>query len=265
MTKYITRLIKRTGVIVVNHLNGVKDFYIFVVKIVRSIKKIRFLHFRSIYDITISQTYFTGIGALPLVLIIALLFGATVIIQATKNFPRIGIEGYIGNLLVVIIAREMGPLAAALIVTSRSGSAVAAEIASQKLNKEIMSLELIGIDTKLYIVVPRVIAFIISIFSLILIFNLAAFLGGYLIALTTVYIPINQFFQSLVTAVSFDDLIITLIKSSIYGVMIPLICCYYGFKPKSIFEIPIFVSKAVIRTLLMLFIINAFISAMFYF
>lgn len=262
------KLIKFTikvGSKILSHINGVHNFISFFISIIRSLKTIKFLHFRSIYNIVVNQTFFTGLGAMPLILIIALLFGGTVIIQATKNFPKFGIEGYIGNLLVVIITREIGPLAAAMIVTSRSGSAIAAEIATQKLNNEIMSLELMGIDTKLYIVIPRIIAFVLSIFSLMLIFNLAAFLGGYVISQTTVYIPIGEFLESIMSATNFEDLTITMLKSTIYGAMIPVICCYYGFKPKSLFEIPIYVSKAVVRTLLILFSINALISAFFYF
>ncbi|NMB63860.1 MAG: ABC transporter permease, partial [Spirochaetes bacterium] len=89
--------------------------------------------------------------------------------------------------------------------------------------------------------------------------------GGYLIALTSVYIPMGTFTQTLLDAFTFNDLLVTITKSIIYGVLIPLICCYYGLKPKSSFEIPIFVSKAVIRTLLIIFIINAVISVLFYF
>ncbi|HPQ55446.1 MAG TPA: ABC transporter permease, partial [Spirochaetota bacterium] len=194
-----------------------------------------------------------------------LLLGGTVIIQATKNFPKFGIEEFIGNLLVIIIARELGPLATAMIVVSRSGSAIAAEIATQKQQKEIHALELMGIDTTLYIVFPRILASIISIFSLIIIFDIVAFFGGYIISLSTVFIPIDIFFANLLDSFSINDFIITIIKSLLYGVLIPLICCYYGFKPNSDFEIPIYVSKAVVRTLLILFVINAIVSALFYF
>jgi phospholipid/cholesterol/gamma-HCH transport system permease protein len=213
----------------------------------------------------VNQTRFTGIDALPIIISIALMLGATVILQASKNFPKFGIEGFIGNLLVIIIAREMGPLATAMIVVSRSGSAIAAEIAVQKQNREIQALELMGIDTKLYIVFPRIIASILAIFSLIIIFDITAFFGGYIISLTTIYIPAGEFVQTLLDAFSFNDLIITVLKSAIYGILIPLICCYYGFMPRSDFQIPIFVSRAVVRTLVILFVINAFISALFYF
>jgi phospholipid/cholesterol/gamma-HCH transport system permease protein len=219
---------------------------------------------RAMYGIVINQIRFTGIDAMLLIGSVALLLGGTVIIQAMRNFPKFGIEDFIGNLMVIIIAREMGPLVAALVVVSRSGSAIAAELATQKQNGEFRALEHMGIDTLLFIVLPRIIASIISIFSLIVFFDIFAFVGGYIISLSSVFIPVNIFFRSLLDAFSLRDLLITLLKSGMYGIMIPVICSYYGFKPDSPFEIPIYVSRAVIRTLLVIFIINAVISALFY-
>ena len=246
-------------------LEGIRNFYVFLISIIVSLKSVKYLRIRSIYSIAINQIRFTGISALPLIVSIALILGGTVIIQATKNFPKFGIEGFIGNLLVIIIAREVGPLATAIIVISRSGSAIAAEIATQKQHREILSLELMGIDSKLYIVLPRIIASIFSIFSLIIIFDIVAFFGGYLLSLTTVYISLDTFISSLLNAFSFEDLLISILKSVIYGILIPLLACYYGFKAESYFEIPIDVSRAVVRTLLIIFFINALFSAYFYF
>ena len=245
--------------------DGLKDFWAFIRSIINSLQSIRYLRLRAVYAIIVNQTKFTGIDALIFVVLIAILIGGTVIIQASTNLPKFGIEGFFGNLLVIIVARELGPLVTALIVISRSGSAIATEIAVQKWSREIISLEIMGIDTKLYIVFPRIIASILSILSLIVIFDATAFFGGYLISLSTVYIPPDQFMQSLLDAFSFKDLVSALLKSLIYGILIPLIACYYGFQPQSKFEVPIYVSRAVIRTLFSIFIINAVLSAVFYF
>ncbi|MFH0974991.1 MAG: ABC transporter permease [Spirochaetota bacterium] len=248
-----------------SYWKGIKNFYQYFVSLIISFKSIKHLRFRSIFAIAVNQTKFTGIDAMPLVASIAALIGGTVIIQATQNFPKFGIEGFIGNLLVLIIAREIGPLVTAIIVITRSGSAITAEIATQKQHKEILSLELMGIDTKLYIVLPRIIASTFSIFSLIIIFDIVGFLGGYIISMTTVYIPLDNFMRTVMEAFTFEDLIITLVKSIMYGVLIPLISCYYGFLPNAYFEIPIYVSSAVVRTVWIIFVINALISAVFYF
>jgi len=262
--KFILNIITRTGKWGIRLFQGAVSFSAFIVSVISSLRFVKELRFRSLYTTIVNQVFFTGVNALSLVLVIAVILGATVIVQAMKNFPKFGIEEFLGNLLVIIIARELGPLVTALIVVSRSGTAIAAEIATQKQNMEIRSLELMGIDKMLYIVIPRIIATIIAIFSLVVIFDIAAFFGGYLVASTSVYIPIGQFSEGLVLAFSVQDLILTAVKSGVYGFLIPVICCYYGFRPNSSFEIPIFVAKAVMRTLLVLFLINVILSVIFY-
>jgi len=257
-------LILKTGQRVLTVWDGMKDFGMFVQSIMNSFKSLRFLRLRSINDIVINQTLFTGVHALTFVIFIALLIGGIVIIQAMTQFPKYGIDSYVGNLLVIIVAREVGPLLTAVIVISRSGSAITAEIATQKQNKEILAMEIMGIDTSLYIVFPRIIASILAIFSLMVIFDIVAFIGGYIISQLQVFIAVDVFAEIIIEAVSLKDLFSTLLKSIIYGILIPLISCYYGFKPNSQFEIPIFVSKAVIRTLVIIFVINGAISVLFY-
>ncbi len=244
--------------------SGINNFLKFLKEIVESFKSLKYLHFRSIYNTIINQTKFTGVDALSVVIIIALLLGGTVIIQAMTNLPKFGVEDFLGNLLVIIIAREMGPLATALIVIIRSGTAMATEISVQKWSKEILAMELIGIDTRLFIVFPRIIASIISIASLIIIFIVVAFFGGYIISLTVIFIPIDVFVQSIIDAFTYSDIASALIKSIIFGTTIPLISCYYGFMPQSKFEIPIYVSRAVTRTLFVSIIVNVMVSIIFY-
>ncbi|MFA5519969.1 MAG: ABC transporter permease [Spirochaetota bacterium] len=260
----LIKINKKVGSYILSLYSGIISFLKFIKAIFESFKSLKYLRFRSIYNIIINQTRFTGIDALPVVIIIALILGGTVIIQAMTNLPKFGVEDFLGNLLVIIIAREMGPLATALIVIIRSGTAIATEISVQKWSKEILAMELIGIDTKLFIVFPRIIASIISIASLIIIFIVIAFFGGYLLSLTVIFIPISVFIQSIIDAFKFIDIASALIKSIIFGITIPLISCYYGFMPQSKFEIPIYVSKAVTRTLFISIIANVLVSMIFY-
>lgn len=244
---------------------GLRHFGAFLASIIASFQSLRIIRRRSINAIIMNQIRFTGIDAMVSVVFIALLAGGTVIIQAMTNLPRFGVDNYLGNVLVIIIARELGPLVTALIVISRSGSAMATEIAVQKWSREILSMEIMGIDTRLLIVFPRMVAATISIFSLNLFFDIVAFLGGWAISRTTIYIPLDVFFQNLLLAFTMKDLASTVLKSAIFGILVPLISCYYGFQADSKFQIPILVSKAVSRTLFAVVVINAGISALFYF
>jgi len=254
----------KTGKKAISIHKGALDFIKYTKSIIFSLRSLRYLSFRSIYNIIINQTKFTGVDALAIVMIIALLLGGTVIIQALTSLPKFGVEGFLGNILVIIIARELGPLATALIVITRSGTAIATEISVQKWSREILSMELMGIDTKLFIIFPRIIASILSVTSLIFIFDIVAFIGGYIISQTVVYIPMDVFAQTLIDSFTFKDIIAALIKSVLFGITVPLICCYYGLKPTSKFEIPIYVSKAVIRTLFVAIIVNIVVSLLFY-
>lgn len=258
-------LVIAVGASVLRFWDGVRDFGAYVFSIFQSFKSLRFIRVRAINAIILNQTRYTGIDALPFIIVIAMLLGGVVIIQGMTNLPKYGIEGYFGNLLVIIIARELGPLVTALIVISRSGTAMATETATQKWSREILSLEISGIDPRLYIVIPRIAASILSIFSLIIFFDIVAFLGGYFISLTTIYIPLDTFFQNLVFSFSLNDLMATILKSLTFGLLIPLISCYYGMMPRSKFEIPIFVSRAVSRTLFFIVLLNVVISVIFYF
>ncbi|MCL1833134.1 MAG: ABC transporter permease [Leptospirales bacterium] len=249
---------------VLSAYRDIKDFIDYVISIILSLKSLRYMRFRSIYNTAVNQTKFTGVDALVIVMIIALLLGGTVIIQALTSLPKFGVEDFLGNLLVIIIVRELGPLATALIVIARSGSAIATEISVQKWSREILSMELIGIDTKLFIILPRIIASIFSIGALIIIFDIVAFTGGYIISQTVIYIPMSAFGRTIIDAFTMKDLAAALIKSLIFGITIPTICCYYGLKPLSKFEIPIYVSKAVTRTLFVSIIINIAVSILFY-
>ena len=266
--EYLTVMVNRISIYIgskaLSTYKGVSDFVDFLISIILSLNSLKYIRFRSLYNTIINQTKFTGVDALIIVMIIALLLGGTIIIQALTSLPKFGVEDFLGNLLVIIIVRELGPLATALIVIARSGSAIATEISVQKWSREILSMELMGIDTKLFIILPRIIASIISISSLIIIFDIVAFTGGYIISQTVIYIPMSAFAQIIIDAFTFKDITAALIKSLIFGITIPTICCYYGLKPLSKFEIPIYVSKAVIRTLFVAIIINIVVSVLFY-
>jgi len=260
----IVKIISYLGRKTYSYAADVMDFVEYIGSIIQSFRSLKKVRFRTYYEVVINQTIFTGVNALIIVASIALLTGGTVIIQALTSLPKFGVEGFLGNLLVIIIARELGPLLTALIVISRSGSAIATEISVQKWSKEILSMELIGIDTKLFIVLPRVIACIISICGLIIIFDIVAFIGGYLISQSVVYISADQFSQTLINAFTFKDIGAAFLKGTLFGITIPVICCYYGLKAHSKFEIPIFVSKAVMRTLFITIILNIMVSILFY-
>ncbi len=240
------------------------EFFVFTVNTLRSVHKLRGDHFKSFLRVVINQIRFTGSQALPMVSLIALLLGGSTIIQAVTFLPKLGREDFIGNLLKLVIVREVGPLITAIVILTRSGSAIAAELATQKQHREIEAIELMGINPYLLMILPRVIGGLISVALLIVYFDFVAFIGGYAISLTVAYFPFSTFLENLLRSLSTTDIISSMVKAVVFGIAIPLICSFFGTKPQTLYEIPIFVSKAVVRSLIAVFLLNAFISVVFY-
>lgn len=245
-------------------LLGVSDYYWFTRQVFLSALQLRGKHLDTFVRVVINQVRFTGSQALPMLSLIALSIGGTTIIQATTFLPKLGQDNFIGNLLKLVIIREVGPLITAIIVLARSGSAITAEMCTQKMHREIDAMEMMGINPHLIMVLPRLAGGVISVVLLIIYFDVIAILGGYLISMTVTSFPFSTFVDHLARSISMTDLLSTLMKSVLSGIVIPLTCTYYGFKPQSLFQIPIFVSKAVIRSLFIVFILNAFVSVLFY-
>lgn len=245
-------------------LLGIADFFWFAREVFQSSLHLRGKHLDTFIRVVINQVRFTGAQALPMLSIIALSIGATTIIQAITFLPKLGQDNFIGNLLRLVIIREVGPLITAIIVLARSGSAITAEMCTQKMHREIDAMEMMGINPYLIMVLPRLAGGVISVVLLIIYFDVIAIIGGYLISLLVTSFPFSTFIDYIARSISMTDLVSTIIKSVLSGLVIPLTCTYYGFKPQSLFQIPIFVSKAVIRSLFVVFLLNAFLSVLFY-
>lgn len=244
---------------------GTADFYYYTIATFKSITKLNRSHIIPFIDVVINQVKFTGLHALFILSFIAVTIGGLTIINAMPALQGFGQKHLISNILIFVIVREIGPIITGIIVIIRSGAAITSEIATQKLNKEIYALELHGIDPFQYIVMPRVLAGIISTVCLIIYFDILAFLGGYLFAvLLNIDISSAEFFSDILRSITLNDFFSSISKGLFFGLIIPLICTYYGFRPEKIYEVPIFVREAVVKSLIVLFAAGGFISTLFY-
>lgn len=211
------------------------------------------------------QVYFTGIEAFPIISWIALLLGIIIITEAISILPQIGGERFIGKIMVWVVIRELGPLLAAIIVIARSGTAIAAELGSMKINNEVMAIEAMGIDVKKYLVMPRVVGASLAIFTLTFYFETISVLGGYLLAGFGKGMSFNVYATSILESLEITDVIASLLKSLFFGLIIGAVCCYHGLKVgRSITEIPQETTKAVISSLFLVFVVDGLVTIMLF-
>jgi phospholipid/cholesterol/gamma-HCH transport system permease protein len=220
---------------------------------------------RTIFSVVSAQIYFTGWQALPLISVLALASGSIVIMQSQAQLSLLGGGEMIGNLLVVIIVREISPLLTALIVIARSGTAVASEIGNMRVNREIEALEVMGINPLSYVVFPRLAGGIISVLCLAFYFILIALLGGFAVTRFVDETPFLFYIDSLSRAFAAEDAILFLLKNLFSGAIIFTVSCYQGMLvQQSPHEVPQVTTKAVVNSVIYVTIFNLIVTTLFY-
>jgi phospholipid/cholesterol/gamma-HCH transport system permease protein len=214
---------------------------------------------------TINQVLFTGVEAFWLVGIIGLLCGITIIIQAMTNMPKFGVGEYFGNILVLVVVRELGPFFTSLVVAGRSGSALATYIGNMRVSKELSALEVMGIDPVHFIVMPAFVGMVVSMVCLSVYFDVIAIIGGYFIAQVKVSIPFGFFMSTVLDALRPQDIIISMIKNVLFGSIIALMSCYYGLAVTNMREVPQAALKSVVGCMIITLLINILVTFFVFF
>ena len=220
---------------------------------------------RTVFGVVSAQIYFTGWQAMPLITVLALATGGIVILQSSAQLSLLGGSSMLGNILVVIIVREVGPLVTALIVIARSGTAVASEIGNMRVNREIEALECMGINPLSFIVFPRIVGGVVSVLCLAFYYNAIALLGGFLVQRALNDMTFGFFAETLANALTAEDVGLFLLKNGFSGMIIFVVSCYQGMLVKqSPHEVPQVTTNAVVNSVIYVTVFNLAVTALFY-
>lgn len=218
-----------------------------------------------VFRVITSQILFTGVDALPVVGAIALMLGLIIIIQAGITLPQVGAGAFLAKIVELTVVHELGPLLTAFIVIWRSGTAICTELGNMQVGQEIAALEAMGISLVRFLVMPRVAGVIVSMVCLTIYFDLIAILGGFLVAKVHLTIPIQVYLEEIEEALSVSDVLITLIKSVLFGFTIAVICCHHGLSVVgATTEVPQQTTRAMLNTVTACLILDIIVSIGFY-
>jgi phospholipid/cholesterol/gamma-HCH transport system permease protein len=207
--------------------------------------------------VLVNQIRFTALQAVGLVTLLSALLSFLVVAQSAAQLGRLGALERIGTIMVVAVIRELGPLLTALIVVSRSGTAIAAEMATNRVMGEITALEAMGIDPYIYLVLPRVLGCIVSVACLMVVFDAVALVSGFLGASTT-GMSIQGYTDIVLRTLSAKDVWITVAKGVFFGAAVALFCSFQGLSVTAgPTEIPQAVTRGVVGTIVAIFIMSA--------
>ncbi|MCX7544106.1 MlaE family ABC transporter permease [Marinicella gelatinilytica] len=170
-----------------------------------------------------------GVDALPIVLMLALVVGMMLAIQLIYALEAFGAESQVLLAIAKSVTREFSPLITGIIVAGRSGAAIAARIGSQTVSQEIDALNVMGVVPVRYLVLPPLLALIISMPLLIIAADIVAIFGGALFSVTKLDMSISAYMVDSFNVLVVGDIMQGLIKSVVFGIIIVLVGATTGF------------------------------------
>ena len=216
---------------------------------------------RVVRRVMLNQIWFTALQAVPIIIVLAGILSYLVISQTVRELGRLNATELIGTLMVVAIVRELGPMLTAIVVAGRSGTAIAAELATNTVMGEVRALEATGIDPLQYLVLPRFVAGIVSVAGLMLLFDCVAIAAGLLAAVTN-GMSSARYFDIVLGSLRLGDVWLTLGKGIAFGIVIGVVPSFHGLGVRrGPTGVPIAASEAVLGSIMLIFILSALFMA----
>lgn len=214
--------------------------------------------------ILLTQIDVIGLGCLGVVTLTALFTGMVEAIQLYSGFHQFGIENFIGFTIFLSITKELGPVFASLMLISRSISAMAAELGTMKVSEQIDAIDILGVDSKEYLLVPRIIATVISLPLLVIWFDFIAVSSAYFISTSVLGINPIAYQETVMRLGEFDDIMTGVIKAGVFGWIVSMIGTYIGYHTsggaRGVGESTI---AAVVYSAVAIFVANYLLSSLF--
>ena len=210
---------------------------------------------------TIIQMSVIGVASLPIVLVTITFSGMVLALYSAQTLVAYGFAGqFVGGGVGLAIAREIGPVLAAVVVAARAGSAMAAEIGSMRVTEQVDALRALAVDPVQYLVVPRLIAAVVMLPIITILADIVGIAGGYAVAVVN-GVPGGGFIDSLRYLVEAQDVTKGLLKTVFFGATIAIVGCYEGLETTGgATGVGRSTTRAVVLSIVLIYISNFFLT-----
>ncbi|MGE0527272.1 MAG: MlaE family ABC transporter permease [Bdellovibrionales bacterium] len=204
----------------------------FIVYFLHSVKEVFTPPYR-VRD-TFAQLEFVTWQSLPVILF-CVSFAAVVTTMESSFHMKLVVQNdaLVPGFAALLILRELGVVVSALLLTSRVGAGIAAEVGSMQITEQIDALRMLGISPIRFLVVPRLIACVVGLFLLSILANLVCLYMAMLASEFKLGYSSGSFLTGMRAFVEFKDLVFASIKGAVFGAVIPLVSCFFGFRCQS--------------------------------
>lgn len=213
----------------------------------------------------ISKAASISYDSLSISLIIAFISAAVITIQVSKQFLMSGAEAYIGGTIVIVLIREIAPGFVALAIGARSGTAISAEIANMQVTNQVDAMKTLKVDPVGHYFAPRILAAAITVPMVVLLAEFIGTAGGMFVSNLTINLHPARYMYSVWAWLSTKDIYISLLKASVFGALIALVCATQGYETRGgAKEVGISTTQAAILSTVYMLIADFIINLIFY-
>lgn len=175
------------------------------------------------------QIRFFGNKSMIVVVFTGAFSGMVLALQGFYALNKFGAEALLGPVVALSLIRELGPVLCALMVTGRAGSAITAEIGIMKITEQLDALAVMAVNPMKYVVVPNILAGVITFPLLTAIFDVIGIYGGYLVSVHALGLSEGTYFAQMELYVDMEDIRIGLYKALSFGLLVSWICTFMGY------------------------------------
>lgn len=168
--------------------------------------------------------------SLPVVGLTAIFTGGALALQIYAGGARFNAEAVVPQIVAIGMVRELGPVLVGLMIAARVTSSIAAEIATMKVTEQIDALVTLSTHPMKYLVAPRVIAALLTVPLLVGVGDLIGIFGGYIVATKNLGFNEAAYLTNTVNFLEVHDVISSLVKGGVFGVIAATMGCYYGMQ-----------------------------------
>lgn len=214
--------------------------------------------------LVLKQMMLIGYYSLPVVGLTAFFTGGVLVLQITTG-NRLGAESFVPQVVVLAVTRELGPVLAGLMVAGRCSAAIAAEIGTMRVTEQIDALFTLSTSPFKYLMLPRILAAVLSLPLLVAIGDAIGVLGGFLVATQTRHYNAGNYLKNTIDFVEAGDITSGLWKAAVFGLIIALMGCYNGYYSKGGAQgVGRATTNAVVSASILILAANYFLTSVFF-
>ena len=218
-------MLRNIGSITILLLTNIGRLFLLLIEIVSKFYT-RPFYFSELFRSIINIGYFS----LPVIGLTALFTGGALALQIFSGGSRFNAEAVVPQIVAIGIVRELGPVLVGLMIAARVTSSIAAEIATMKVTEQIDALTTLSTDPIKYLVVPRLVAAILTVPLLVGVGDSIGILGGYVIGVTRLEFNNTIYLINSINYLELWDILSGIIKGAVFGCIIALMGCFFGMR-----------------------------------